>query len=388
MKNISKIIEFNQYNDDRKFIFNPIFLLFFSSCIINTIQIMSYEYQWSRFSVFNVEVNYNALLYQYIGFFIFYIGYLTYPSRKIKHNYLAYDQNRLKFIINIFFIFNFFTLIASQYYMGNANMYNIYITGTVTALDIEDKVQNSPFGIQSLSLLLGYVQILLYAICKLLRYRNSIITLSNIIIAIKFISTGKMQSLLYLLMAFLFCYEHRLNLKRLCSIFFIAICTFLFTRIVRNPDQDFSLSVDFILFFIAGAYFGSPIMNFSYSITHELSDFNYMFNHLIPNKILNKSQLNMSLPDYTSPSGLFGTLFMSGGFYALIICAFIFGAFTAFIYKNRFRYSYCYIFMPFLIMALAFSVMYNHFFNMVFFIVPILFSIFLSYYIISRPIYE
>ncbi|END6697557.1 O90/O127 family O-antigen polymerase, partial [Escherichia coli] len=103
----------------------------------------------------------------------------------------------LKFV----FYSNVISLIVTQYYMHEANIYNIYISGGVSAQTIESQIASSPLGIHGISVMLGYFGIIMYGISRLIKDNRAIVFISILVIIIKFISYAKLQSLLYVLLA-------------------------------------------------------------------------------------------------------------------------------------------------------------------------------------------
>ncbi len=116
----------------------------------------------------------------------------------------------------------------------------------------------------------------MYGMARLLNDKRPIVLISLIIIIIKFISYAKLQSLLYVFLGLMLYSPKNIFYKRkLCCDFYHH--TFSVTRIIRNPDQDLSFNFEFILRFIGGFYFGSPIVNFSYIVQNNISDI-FIFN--------------------------------------------------------------------------------------------------------------
>ncbi|ENA4944939.1 O90/O127 family O-antigen polymerase, partial [Escherichia coli] len=147
---------------------------------------------------------------------------------------------------------NVISLIVTQYYMHEANIYNIYISGGVSAQTIESQIASSPLGIHGISVMLGYFGIIMYGISRLIKDNRAIVFISILVIIIKFISYAKLQSLLYVLLALMLFSRRRISINKGVIIGGVVIFLFSFTRIIRNPEQNLSLSFDFLFRFVGG----------------------------------------------------------------------------------------------------------------------------------------
>ncbi|EDC2138037.1 oligosaccharide repeat unit polymerase, partial [Salmonella enterica] len=173
--------------------------------VFNTIfQIKTSEEVWNSFNIFNFNPDNNVLIITLFFFFFFLIGAFSsycFLYNKInfppRNEYIIYNFKKYDVFFKVILLMNVITFLITQYFMGNANIINIYILGGVNAQLIESKIASSPLGIHGISLLLGYFGILMYGMARLLNDKRPIVLISLIIIIIKFISYAKLQSLLY-----------------------------------------------------------------------------------------------------------------------------------------------------------------------------------------------
>ncbi|MXV31122.1 oligosaccharide repeat unit polymerase, partial [Aeromonas veronii] len=276
----------------------------------------------------------------------------------------------------IFFLVGVTLFVASQYFMGDANAYNLYIGNSVSAQVIEMKLKDAPFALNGVLILWAYTFILYYGICKQAGQSSAILTLTLLLSGVVFVSTGKLQSLLYLFFAMFFFTKKRVGFLKFLILMSVIVLIFSFTRIIRNPEHGLVFDVDFLLMFIGGFYFGSPVANGTYILERGFFDSQYIFTWLIPQKLVAASDISWSFPDQTSPIGFFSSAFLSFGFYG-VIYVFVVGVISQIIYRYRYRNINYYIFYPFLFMSCFFSMMYNNFMNLTFFIIPFLMSLIL-----------
>ncbi|EDR4345263.1 oligosaccharide repeat unit polymerase, partial [Salmonella enterica subsp. enterica serovar Havana] len=352
--------------------------------VLNTIfQIKTSEEVWNSFNIFNFNPDNNVLIITLFFFFFFLIGAFSsycFLYNKInfppRNEYIIYNFKKYDVFFKVILLMNVITFLITQYFMGNANIINIYILGGVNAQLIESKIASSPLGIHGISLLLGYFGILMYGMARLLNDKRPIVLISLIIIIIKFISYAKLQSLLYVFLGLMLYSPKKISFTKGSCVAIFTIILFSVTRIIRNPDQDLSFNFEFILRFIGGFYFGSPVVNFSYIVQNNISDIFYFFNWFLPQKIIPASTISLYFPDSTSPIGLVGSSYVSLGFFSFVYAFFI-GFIAQYIFLKRNRTPFSYIFQPFLVMACLFSMMYNNFVNMNFFILPLIFTVFL-----------
>lgn len=374
----------NSFFSDVRLLLSPSITVFFS-CVLNTIfQCLFSSYPWSAFSIFSVTPSINIIylhcffyLFFFIGIFIvnMFLYGINYNSKLYMYK-VELEHNIFVRTCTIFFMVGCFLYILSQFFMGEANVYNLYISNNVSAQVIEEKLKEAPFALNGVLLLWAYIFILYYGICKQAGKSSVTLTLTLLLSGVVFISAGKLQSLLYLFFAMFFFAKSKVGLFKFITLMLVIVVIFSFTRIIRNPDQGLVFNVDFLLTFIGGFYFGSPVVNGTYILEERLFDSQYIFTWLIPQKIIPASDISLLFPDQTSPIGFFGSAFMSFGFYG-VIYVFIVGLFSQLIYKYRHQYISFYIFYPFLFMSCFFSMMYNNFMNLTFFIIPFLMSLFL-----------
>lgn len=374
-------VELPRANGARK-IFNPL-LLIFVACVLNTIlQVMTADDDWNSFHIFNVGVN-NDIIYIYLFFFFsFAMGalfshfFILKRKKSFQKKTTLYSINisKLKRTLYFFFYINVITFLISQFYMGNANIYNLYIRGGINAQDINSAIADSSFGIHGISILMGYCFIPLFGV-SILTGNNKKITYANLLVVIlKFIAFGKLQSLVCLFFAFIL-FSKKISYKKLLSYAVVTLTLFTLTRIIRNPEQDLVASGDFLLRFVGGFYLGSPVVNSMHVISNGLHDVSYFFNWTIPQKILEKSTVSDLFPDTTSPIGLFGSTYLAFGLFG-IIYLWVIGFFTQLLYDLQNYKMLCFLFYPIVAMTLSFSMMYNNFINTVFFIIPFVFTMY------------
>lgn len=366
-------------NNDFRCFFNPVILITIAIILNTFFQLYTSNKEWNSFSIFNETPDYKILTIS----MVFYIFFLTgaffaylfkYPSiGKIRKFYIR-DNFFYKRLFNFILIFNILTFLISQYYMSDANLFNIYIGGGVTAQTIEERIASSPLGIHGISLLVGYAGLVMLGMSRLTNDNRTVILFSLLIIVVKFINYAKLQSLLYVFFAMMLYSRRKISINKGVLIGLIIVILFAFTRIIRNPEQDLSFSFDFLFRFIGGFYFGSPVVNFSYIIKNNVHDIYYFFNWFVPQKIIPASLINLEFPDVTSPIGFVGSAYVSLGIFSFVY-AFIVGFIVQYIYLQRSTSPVSYIFQPFLVMACVFSMMYNNFVNLNFFILPFIFTL-------------
>ena len=63
--------------------------------------------------------------------------------------------------------------------MHEANIYNIYISGGVSAQTIESQIASSPLGIHGISVMLGYFGIIMYGISRLIKDNRAIVFIKH-----------------------------------------------------------------------------------------------------------------------------------------------------------------------------------------------------------------
>ncbi|MGL4770983.1 MAG: hypothetical protein ACRC2I_08855 [Plesiomonas shigelloides] len=261
----------------------------------------------------------------------------------------------------------------SQWSMGASNLYNLYVINSVSAQDIERAINSSAFAVHGLLILWGYSFILYFGVCSFVKRWSWLTLLSSIISVLAFLSMGKLQSLLYFVFALIFFSRKRISLFKFSIYLLLIVSLFVVTRIIRNPDMGLSLNADFLLRFIGGFYFGSPVVNSTFLWEHQMHNIQYAFNWLIPQKIMPPSDVSKLFPDATSPLGFFGTALYSFWPFSWVYVGLI-GMVCQVIIGFRMSSLACYIFCPFMIVTCFFSMMYNNFINLIFFIIPLIIS--------------
>lgn len=366
-------------NNDFRCFFNPVILITIAIVFNTLFQLYTSNKEWNSFSIFNETPDYKVLIISLVFYVFFLIGafiaYLfKYPSLGRKRKFYLYDESFYKKLFNYILILNMLTFFICQYYMNDANLVNIYIGGGVSAQTIEERIASSPLGIHGVSLLLGYLGLVMLGMSRLTNDDRKIVLLSLLIIIVKFISYAKLQSLLYVFFAMMLYSKRRISINKGTLIGLIIVVLFAFTRIIRNPEQDLSFSFNFLFRFIGGFYFGSPVVNFSYVVKNNIHDLYYFFNWFVPQKIIPASAINLEFPDITSPIGFVGSAYVSLGIFSFVY-AYIVGFIVQYMYLQRCNSPVSYIFQPFLVMACIFSMMYNNFVNVNFFILPLIFTL-------------
>ncbi|HDJ2743372.1 TPA: oligosaccharide repeat unit polymerase [Salmonella bongori] len=366
-------------NKDFRCFFNPVILIAISIVLNTLFQLSTSDKQWNSFSIFNESPDYRVFTISLIFYIFFLIGALSsyfFKCTTPKKNNIFYLYNEFFYrrLFNYILMLNILTFCIAQYYMQEANLVHIYLWGGVSAQLIEQKIVSSPLGIHGISLLIGYFGIVMLGVARLTNDNRMVVLFSLFFIIIKFLSYAKLQSLLYVFFAIMFFSRRRISINKGFAIGLIIILLFSFTRIIRNPDQDLSLSFDFLFRFVGGFYFGSPVVNFSYVIQNNIQDILYFFNWFIPQKIIPASNINLDFPDITSPIGFVGSAYVSLGLFSFVY-AYLVGFIVQYIYLQKDISPTSYIFQPFLVMACIFAMMYNNFVNLNFFILPLIFTI-------------
>lgn len=364
-------------NDFRRF-FNPVILILMSIVLNTFFQLYTSEEEWNSFFIFNQKPDYTVFFISLVFYLFFLFGaFFAYLFNYQKHSnhrsHYLYNFSFYNGLLKFVFYSNVISLIVTQYYMHEANIYNIYISGGVSAQTIESQIASSPLGIHGISVMLGYFGIIMYGISRLIKDNRAIVFISILVIIIKFISYAKLQSLLYVLLALMLFSRRRISINKGVVIGGVVIFLFSFTRIIRNPEQNLSLSFDFLFRFVGGFYFGSPVVNFNYVIQNNIQDVFYFFNWFLPQKIIPASPISLEFPDVTSPIGFVGSAYVSLGIFS-VIYAYLVGFIIQLIYLQRNTSPFAFVFQPFVTMACIFAMMYNNFVNMIFFILPLIFS--------------
>lgn len=361
----------------------PFVLLLASALGVSAVQLALASQPFSVFSVLGMspDVALMTAIYAVAGVALL-IGYgagspvwAAAPVRVYREMNMEAMMQDARWLLGI----NFIIICVSQYYMGHANVLAI-IRGDVSAQEIEGVLASSPLGVHGIKLLCGYYTVIFHRAWSratgpsLLRYA---LLIEAIFI---FLSSGKAGGMLFLLASLL-----TLNprggfpwVKAVVAAGSIAVI-FLATRLARNPYLRLDDVWGFLLVFAFGFYLGSPLVNTSYVAAHpdQGGSAVFLFSHLLPHKLLpvTLKELSAALPDPTSPLGLIGSAYAAGGLWSLIPACLFVGWLTRRLEPKDDR-GYRFLFMPFLLVACAFSVMYHHFFNLTFFWVPLLMSLY------------
>jgi hypothetical protein len=366
--------------DIRRVFLNP-GLLIFVAFVVNTVfQIAMAGSSWSSFQIFGVTPDWDVLGIYLLGFLVFFISYevATVVGRKLPP-FVRFRLNERRFnaLAQVLFFANVISFVASQLAMGDAHIFNLF-AGGIMAIEIQDAIKESPFGVHGLSLLVGYFAVAFWGIQLSLNQKNRWVTASILIATLKCVAYATAQGLLYILFCYLALFQRAIPIRKAIFGAVAILGIFLVTRIMRNPDQTFDFGYDLIISFVFGLYFGSPVSNTSYVFQYPdaFSNLLLLFTQLLPHKLVPvPDEIIGRLPDISSPLGLVGTAFASGGYLILIpYCALVGYGVGWLTRKARIKFEYL-VFSPFLFVACAFSMMYNHFLSLNSFWLPLLFCI-------------
>jgi hypothetical protein len=369
-------------------VMHPLLLFGFALLGNTTFQLLSADADWSPFSVYLVDVYCNIVWVYMAGFISICMGFIFIgkfmqngTKQHVIINYLP-KFGVLNPMLKISALLNIGTFILSQVYMGDAHMFNV-LSGKVTMQQVEDALMESPLGIHSLSLICGYLVVLLWHTYRIIGVNSVWANAALFVALIKFVSAGKAQGLLYVLFAYALQQETLRKIWKPVVGGAGIIVVFLITRIIRNPDQEFIFGSEFIMLFLGGYYLGAPIVNTTYAFLNmdKFSHMGLMVTHLIPTKVLPWPTDVIGLyPDPTSPAGLIGTAIASSGIYFMIIYCFFVGVVSGVFFKlSKYKLTFR-IHLPFMLMACAFSMMYNHFMTLSFFWIPLIFAFIIARY--------
>ncbi|HIV70869.1 MAG TPA: hypothetical protein H9903_08075, partial [Candidatus Aquabacterium excrementipullorum] len=273
--------------------------------------------------------------------------------------------------------FNFAIILVSQYFMGSAGVLGI-MSGTVTAQDIEAALDASPFGVHGVKLLCGYLSIIMHRAAHPLkdaRGLKAVLVLQALFI---FLSSAKMGGMLFFV-ASLLTLEQGKNMATLLKgvvAALVLMAIFVITRLIRNPDMQIADVGAFLMTFVLGLYFGSPVVNTNYVMNHPEAGGKIIFliSHLVPQKLLPSTLKDamVSFPDPTSPLGLIGATYAAYSFVGVAFGCMFAGFLVARLAPGHDKNPVKDLFLPFLLVASGFAIMYHHFFNLNFFWMPLL----------------
>jgi len=366
-------------------IFNPFYLIFFSSIINYIFQINFVNNDWSAFSLFNI--NYvndldGIFLLSGLGMIFGYmLNLLLINKNFINKNFLFINKVKLNNDTKTISILIAIGVILVQYYLGSANLYNLYLGGA-TPQDVEIAIENSPFGLHGIAMLVAFCGIIIWHFNRLIKNNEFNNKLLFLVLCIYFLSYGKAQGFVYLAISYILEPSSlKSTLKKVSCAALIIACIFLTTRILRNQGSDFNFSIEWLLRIMLGPYFGSPIVNTYYAYSESMWEYGWpiFFISMIPSKLINIKSYLADLPDPTSPLGITGAALLFGGPYFVFIYTVLVTCLSVYMFnKSKLIFSFR-LFLPFLMVSCIFSMMYNHFMNLTFFWIPLLFC-----YIISK----
>jgi len=384
---MGRILEFRVCfpRDIRRVVLNPALLVFVALVVNTAFQIATANSLWSSFQSFGVNQDWGVFAVYLVGFLAFFIFYevATVVGRNLPSTVrFRLKERRFNSVAQFLFFANVITFIASQRAMGEAHMFNVF-SGRVLAIEVENALKESAFGVHGASLLFGYFAVALWGIQLSLSLKNRWVTASILIAAIKFVANAKAQGLLYMFFCYIALFQGKIPIRKVAFWALSVLVIFLATRVIRNPDQTFYFEYDFIFLFVLGLYLGSPVSNttFVFQYPDAFSDLMLLFTQLLPQKLVPApGEIIARLPDPSTPLGLVGTAFASGGYLILIPYCALVGYGVGWLARNaRLKFEYL-IFSPFLLVACAFSMMYNHFLGLVSFWLPLLFCILICKY--------
>lgn len=110
------------------------------------------------------------------------------------------------------------------------------------------------------------------------------------------------------------------------------------------------------------------------------------FEHMLPAKLfLERGEIDIRLPEPTSPSGLFAMCYLYwGGVFGIIIYAFLVGLFSGFIYSRAVRSSFFLMFYGFIAWSLVMSHTYNHFLTITFLPLQLIVMILFKFIVLKK----
>ena len=377
------------YKERRKIpiLFNP-FLLFVFSILGDAIfQLYFHKKFWSPFSYEPTAIYNGWVIMLYIESFIaislgFLMSYVIYGAIQIKKasnskQKLFVKVDKLNLIAFILFMIMLISTVIAQLMMGDTNFIYILL-GKVNTYSIHEHIRKSFLGVEGIPIMTAYFIVILWYCYKLLNLKiNKWLKFGLILAIFQFVSIAEAGGLLYFIFAYIL--QAKANYKiwsRLLLSFVLLMIIFMATRIIRNPGSHILFTLHYFSIFVFGAYLGSPVVNTAYLFANNyIGNFAHFFDNMIPRKLIDlKSNLQKQLPDPTSPEGLVGLAFMAGGSIFLICYSFIVGLLVSWFYIMSRKFFAFEIFLPFILVTVAFSMMYNNFLNLDFFWMPLLFS--------------
>ena len=369
------------------FFLNPLLLFAFAILGDAIFQLYFHKQFFSPFSYSPVAVYDGWVIMLYIESFVaicfgFLMSYIMYGAIKTKKasnskQKLFVKTDRLNLISLALFIIILASLIINQLLLGRANFINILL-GKVSTYTIHEHIKKGFFGIEGVPIIIAYFIVILWYSYRSLNLNSSKWLKFGIILALfEFVSIAEAQGLLYFIFAYILQAKNNYKmLSKLLLSFAVLLIVFMVTRIIRNPSHHIEFNLHYFSVFVFGAYLGSPIVNTTYVFANHLkTDLAPFFTNIIPHKLINlKSNLQKQMPDETSPEGLVGFAFMAGGSVFLFYYSFIIGLLVSWFYILSQKFFEFEIFLPFLLVTVAFSMMYINFLNLDFFWLPLLFS--------------
>ncbi len=369
----------------RLFPISPLAMLLLSGVGLSALQIGCSECGFGGFSILGQSPS-PFLVYVYILFGLcalvgyFFGGPLIGPKMDVRSR-MPSTQKLDEHLVRVL-VANLFIVAVSQYFMGAANIAEI-IRGNVSAQDIEEVLRGSPLGVHGLKLVAGFYAVVLCRACYIADLKGWRVVLLHMQAIFIFLSSAKIGGMLFWVASLLSLGQ--VNWKSALRILFASLAiVFLFvvTRILRNPGMELTDLVGFVANFIFGLYLGSPVVNSNFLLVNpEYSgSIVFLFSHLLPHKILPVTLLDLmkAFPDPTSPLGIVGAAFGFLSYAGVMLVGIFCGFLTRRLEPTSERDIAKILFFPFLVVACAFSVMYQHFFNLTFFWIPLIMSIYVS----------
>jgi hypothetical protein len=360
-------------------------LLMLSAVGMSLLQVTLAGSSYSGFSILGETVHVGlSSLYLQAAVFLG-IGFLLGIPHFSRRQHFQYQLKAedIRRDLRILILLNFFVIIVSQYFMGAAGVLGI-ISGAVTAQDIEAALDASPFGIHGVKLLCGYFSIVMHRASYSLKDARLLKTILIIESLFIFLSSAKMGGMLFFFASLLTLEQGKsakVMLKGLVAAV-VLLGVFLVTRLARNPDMQVGDIGAFLMTFVLGLYFGSPVVNTNYVMAHPEvgGKIIFLISHLVPQKLLPSTLKDamVSFPDPTSPLGLIGSMYAAYSLVGVALGCLFAGFLASRLAPGDGGNPIKTLFLPFLLVASGFSIMYHHFFNLNFFWMPLFMAWFVS----------
>ena len=356
----------------------PAVFLTVSVGVNSAFQLASASEIWSPFLLLDVGVHPKVGYFYLLAVIGIWLGTglsIVFSRRTLKTQIttVIISVRRLRQVTRILFLILLLMFIVTQIELGSANLLNLW-RGQVSALDVENALKLSSFGIHGLGLLVAYAFLLCWHVNRLAAVQSSLAAAGIVLASLYFLSNGKAQGMVYVAAAYLFqrTAQRGIYWRIILATAVIAIL-FVITRLARNQSNDVDLDVYGVLLLAVGFYFGSPVSNTSFIMTNglEVNALSAFFANFIPQKIVSTVEFFDLLPDPTSPVGLAGSALLLGGLAPAFVYFVCTGYLAQHVYQRSSATLASCLFMPFLFVACTFAMMYNHFMNLTFFWIPL-----------------